>query len=325
MCSIVDGWDNFEYNSRELVVKRTLLILLILCFVGIRCGTSQDQRTTHESVPVITRAEILPEHPRLGSRVNLRIRAFDDDGDRITFAVNWYQNDRIMGTGIEFHLTDVEKGDEIYAEVIPSDGTLFGETVRTATVVVANSPPKIIGVKLLPEAIVSSTGEMQIVAEGIDPDGDSLSYFCRWHVDDQEMLPDSSTTLQLKDLGLKKGMTLNSELYAFDGDTVSSPYVLEIEITNSPPMLSAEQDSIPYSADSIAYMLPIVDPDGDHIRYELLEAPYGLTIDQNFGIVHGTVAETRPFDIVVRATDAEGAFLNARFTLTPPLLPETQQ
>jgi hypothetical protein len=120
-------------------------------------------------------------------------------------------------------------------------------------------------------------------------------------------------------------MILRSELYAFDGDTVSSPYVLEIEITNSPPMLSAEQDSIPYSPDSIAYMLPIVDPDGDHIRYELIEAPYGLSIDQNFGIVHGTVAETKPFEIVVRATDTEGAFLNARFTITPPVFHGTQQ
>ena len=176
--------------------------------------------------------------------------------------------------------------------------------------------------KLEPEAVVSSTGDIRIMAEGIDPDADSLSYFCYWRIDDQDRLPDSSTTLHLHDLGLKKGMTLTSELYAHDGDTFTSPYVLEIEITNSAPMLAAERESIPYTADSIIYVLPIVDPDGDNIRYELVEAPAGLRIDQTFGIVHGSVTETKPFQILVRATDTEGAFLNARFTVTPPAVPE---
>lgn len=306
-------------------MRKILFILLMLFFISLHCGTEQEQRTTHDSVPVITRAEILPEHPRAGSRINLRIRAFDEDGDRIGYTVNWFRNDRIMGSGVEFYLSDVEKGDRIYANVTPSDGRQFGETVRTTTVIVANSPPKIIGVKLEPEAIVSSTGEMQIVAEGVDPDADSLSYFCYWRINDEDRLPDSSTTLHLQDLGLKKGMTLTSELYAHDGDTVSSPYILEIEITNSAPMLSAERESIPYSPDSIIYVLPIVDPDGDNVLYELVEAPAGLRIDQTFGIVHGSVTETEPFQILVRATDTEGAFLNARFTVTPPITPETKQ
>lgn len=305
-------------------MKSTLIVLLCFMCITMSCG-SDEQKTIQNTVPVVTLAEILPAHPRAGSRINLRIRAFDDDGDRISYTVNWFCNDRIIGSGVEFYLSDVEKGDRIYADVAASDGRQFGETVRTTTVIVANSPPKIIGVKLEPEAIVSSTGEMHIIAEGVDPDADSLSYFCYWRINDENRLPDSSTSLHLQDLGLKKGMTLTSELYAYDGDTLSSPYVLEIEITNAAPMLSAEQESIPYSPDSIIYVLPIVDPDGDNVLYELVEAPRGLRIDQTFGIVHGSVTETEPFQILVRATDPEGAFLNARFTVTPPVIPETQQ
>lgn len=305
-------------------MKSTVIVLLALMCITVSCG-SDEQKTTQNTVPVITLAEILPAHPRSGSRINLRIRAFDDDGDRISYAVNWFHNDRIIGSGVEFYLPDVEKGDRIYADVTPSDGRQFGETVRTTTVIIADSPPKIIGVKLEPEAIVSSTGEIHIIAEGVDPDADSLMYFCYWRINDENRLPDSSTTLHLQDLGLKKGMILTSELYAHDGDTVSSPYVLEIEITNSAPMLSTERESIPYSPDSIIYVLPIVDPDGDNVLYELVEAPAGLRIDQTFGIVHGSVTETEPFQILVRATDTEGAFLNARFTVTPPVIPRIEQ
>ena len=305
-------------------MKTTLIVLFCFMCIMVSCG-ADEQKTTQNAVPVITLAEILPMHPRAGSRINLRIRAFDDDGDRISYAVNWFRNDRIIGSSLEFYLSDVEKGDRIYADVTPSDGKQFGTTVRTTTVIVANSPPKIIGVKLEPEAIISSTGEIHIIAEAVDPDADSMSYFCYWRINDEDRLPDSSTTLHLQHLGLKKGMTLTSELYAHDGDTVSSPYVLEIEITNSPPMLSAERESIPYSPDSIIYVLPIVDPDGDNVFYELVEAPAGLRIDQTFGIVHGSVTATEPFQILVRATDTDGAFLNARFTVAPPVIPETTQ
>jgi hypothetical protein len=286
----------------------------------VSCGTD-EQKVVRNAVPVVRLAEILPAHPRLGSRIDLRIHAFDDDGDRISYGVNWFCNGRIISSSLEFYLSDVEKGDRIYAEVTPSDGTQFGKTVRTATVTVANSPPKIIGVKLEPEAVVSSTGEIRILAEGVDPDADSLQYFCYWRINNEHRLPDSSTTARLHDLQPKKGMLLTAELYAYDGDTVSSPYVLEIEIANSPPMLSAERESIPYSPDSIIYVLPIVDPDGDNVLYELVEAPRGLRIDQTFGIVHGSVTETEPFQILVRATDADGAYLDARFTVTPPVIP----
>lgn len=308
----------------ESEVKLTLIVVLSFICILVSCG-ADEQKTTPNTAPVITLAEILPTHPQVGSRINLRIRAFDDDGDRISYAVNWFRNDRIIGSGLEFYLSDAEKGDRIYADIMPSDGRQSGETVRTTTVIVANTPPKIIGVKLEPEAIVSSTGELHITTEGVDPDADSLSYFCYWRLNDGDRMSDSSTTLYLHDLGLKKGMTLTSELYAYDGDTLSSPYVLEIEITNSAPMLSAERESIPYSPDSIIYVLPIVDPDGDNVLYELVDAPAGLHIDPTFGIVHGSVTTTEPFQISVRATDTEGAFLNARFTVTPPAIPDTTQ
>ena len=296
-------------------ISKILLILIIIIGCGEKKKESGEKVNTP---PFIKHIEVLPQHPVLGSRINLRIQAGDKEADEITYTVKWFCNGREIGTGIEFYLNEAKKGDRIYAEVTPSDGKLSGETKRTSVITIANTPPKIIGAKLTPDAILTSTGELTVIGEGFDPDGDSLIFFCYWTLNDKEKIPDSSTTLRLKDLRLKKGSLLTAELYAFDKDTVSSPYTLEIRIANSPPILKEGLDSIPYTPDSIYYPLPIIDPDGDPMTFEILESPKGLEIDNTKGIVHGSVEDTTAFEILVRATDIDGAYLDAKFTLTPP-------
>jgi hypothetical protein len=292
------------------------LFFALILLVG--CETKKSEVAEKANTPpFIKSVTILPQNPMLGSRINLQIEAGDNEGDNISYTVNWVLNGRIIGTGVEFFLNEAQKGDKIYAEITPSDGRLRGETVRTSMVTIANSPPKITGAKIEPDAIVSSTGELTIVAEGLDPNEDSLSYFCYWTLN-RERLTDSSTTLPLEGFRLKKGFLLIAELYAYDGDTISSPYTLEIEIANSPPMLKPGWDSIPYRPDSIYYPLPIIDPDGDPLHFEILEAPKGIKIEEANGIIYGSVEDTVQFEILVRATDDEGVYLDAKFTLTPP-------
>ena len=295
------------------------IVLLLVWIVVIGCGEQKKrQDETSNTPPFITHAEILPQNPTLGSRIHLRIQAGDREGDNITYAVNWILNERMIGTGFDIYPTEAEKGDHIYAEITPSDGRLTGETVRTSIVTIANSTPKIMSARITPDAILPSTGELTVIGDAIDLDGDSLRYFCSWTLDNKKMTSDSSTTLQLENLGLKKGSVITTELYAFDSTAVSQPYTLEITVVNSPPILRPGWDSIPYEPDSIYYRLPIIDPDGDEVRFEILEAPNGIRIDSTQGIVYGSVADTLAFEIVVRATDIEGAYLDAQFTVTPP-------
>lgn len=290
------------------------IILLLLIFIA--CGEKQgDQKNTP---PFITHVEILPSNPTLGARINLRIEAGDNEGDDIAYTITWFLNDRVIGHGLEVYLVDAKKGDCIHAEITPSDRGLTGATVSTPKVTITNSVPRITGAHITPDAIVTSTGELTVVGEGIDPDGDSLRYFCSWSLNDTTQIGDSSTTLQLADLQLKKGSMLTAKLYASDDDAISQPYTLEISVVNAPPILKSGLDSIPYRPDSIHYHLPIVDPDGDHLRFEIIEAPRGIDIDETQGIVYGAVADSVAFEIRIRATDAEGAYLDAQFTLTPP-------
>ncbi len=298
---------------------RKLAVAILLCLFCVGCGERKEgSDKTLNTAPFIMDAEILPQNPTLGSRIDLRIKAGDKEGDDITYTVSWILNERMIGTGLSMSLTEAEKGDHIYAEITPSDGRLTGQTWRTSTVTIANSTPKIMSARITPDAILTSTGDLTVVGDAIDLDGDPLTYFCSWTLDNKKITNDSSTTLQLDKLRLKKGSVLNAELYAFDGVTLSQPYTLEIAIVNSPPILRPGWDSIPYKPDSIAYRLPIFDPDGDEVSFEILEAPNGIRIDAAQGIVYGSVADTLAFEIVVRATDNEGAYLDAQFTVTPP-------
>jgi len=301
--------------------------LVFLITVYVNCGAEKEEDKTGEgtnTAPFIKSAEIVPAVPVLGSRITLRVEAGDKEGDKIDYEVKWFLNGKEIGKGFEFYLEEAKRNDEIFAEITPSDGKSTGETVKTAPVVIGNTPPKITGARISPDTILTSTSDLTVIGEGFDPDGDSLKWLCYWTLDYKERLPDSSTTINLKQLKLKKGSHLTAELYASDGDTVSNLYLLEIDVVNGAPILKESADSIPYTPGSIKFPVPIIDPDNDPLTFELLEAPEGLIIDKKNGIVSGTVAETTAFEILVRATDTEGAYLDARFTLTPPQ-PATNQ
>ncbi len=301
-------------RDKHFVSILCLLVLILL----INCKGKKEEEIGVNTPPEIKEIKILPSNPTLGSRLVLRINAYDREGDDIKFLVNWYVNGRKIGEGVEFYAEDVKRGDKIFAEVTPDDGRQKGSTKRSDEVIVSNAPPQIQSTRITPDSILTSTDELSVIGDGFDPDGDSLRWICYWIINYKNRLTDSSTTLKLKDLKLKKGDRITAELYATDGDTVSNPYVLQIDIVNSPPVLKEGLDSIPYKPDSIYYKIPIIDPDGDAISFELLKGPPGLRIDRKTGIITGVVQENLSFEIIVRATDTDGAYLDAKFTLTAP-------
>jgi hypothetical protein len=288
----------------------------------IQCGERGTGRIPGNgqtnTAPFIKNADIYPDNPTLGSRVSLRIDAGDKEGDAIAYEIRWFLNNQKLGEGLEFYLEEARRGDDIYVEIIPNDGKLSGELFRTRTVTIANSIPLIRGARISPDTILTSTGELTVSGEGYDADGDTLRWLCYWTLDYNSRIADSSLTIKLKELNLKKGSHLTAELYAHDGDTVSNAYVLDIDVVNGAPILRTDSDSIPYQSGSINFQVPIIDPDNDALTYEILDAPYGIKVDRNTGVITGSIKESKPFSILVRATDSEGAYLDARFTITPP-------
>jgi hypothetical protein len=135
-----------------------------------------------------------------------------------------------------------------------------------------------------------------------------------WLAND-EVLTNTSNVLQLSPLGLKKNDVITGAAFADDGDDRSEPFHFEITIANSPPAFKMKIDSVKCATDSVHYTLPIFDPDGDPLSFELLDAPSGIMIDAEKGIIYGSAGQTSVFDVFVRAVDPEGAYLDAQFTL----------
>lgn len=299
----------------KMVVK-SLFILFLVIFV-IECGEKKEEKGVTNNPPVVTEVTLLPLQPTVQTEIKARILSSDKEGDPVTYQIKWFVNGTEIGEGMSFSYDEVEKGDKIYAEVTPYDGKDYGKTVRTAEITIGGLPPKILSLQIAPESLFVTTPQVVVTALAEDPDKDSLRMIIHWLVND-EVIADTSTTLELKKYGLKKNDRVTGSAFADDGEFRSEPFSFELVIANAPPVFKTQTDSVKCAPDSIYYPLPIIDPDNDPLFFEILEAPPGIQIDHDKGIIYGRAAETKKFDITIRATDSDGAYLDAQFTITTP-------
>jgi hypothetical protein len=286
-----------------------------LALILFSCGGKQEETTTtSNNEPVLQSVTLLPLNPTVQSEITARILASDKDGDPITYTVKWFVNGDEIGEGMSFTYPDIKKGDKIIAEVTPYDGKAYGEVMRSGEVTIGGLSPRIVSVSVLPEIVYKTTPQITLNALFEDPDQEEIQLIVHWLAND-EVLAETSNVLLLSPLGLKKNDVITGAAFADDGDDRSEAFPFEITIANSPPAFRVKIDSVRCSADSVYYILPIFDPDGDPLTFELLEAPAGIMIDAESGIIYGSAGETQVFEVVVRAIDSEGAYLDAQFTL----------
>lgn len=297
--------------------KMQLLILLplVLLFV-INCGEKKESKTGN-TPPEISEVSLLPLNPAINSDISVRISAFDKEGDPLTYKVKWFVNDKEIGEGMSFKYEEAKQGYTIFAEVTPFDGKEWGKAVKSREVTLGGLAPRIVSTKIMPESLFVHTPQIIVTAIVEDPDGDSVKLFVHWMLND-ERIPDSTNVLDLRKLKLKKHDRITGGAVAFDGEFKSEPFMFELEIANSAPVFSTRVDSVVASPENLHYQVPIIDPDGDKMTFELLDAPRGVMIDKNNGVIYGSAGDVNTFEVLVRATDTDGAYLDAKFTLTAP-------
>jgi len=296
--------------------RHYVIFLLILAFCIVSCGSKKDEAgTAANNPPEIKNITLLPLNPTIRSEITARILSSDKDGDPITYNVTWFVNEREIGKGMSLTYDEIKKGDRIFADVTPHDGKTYGKTVRSSEITIGGLPPRIVSLSIIPEIVYVTTPQIVLNALFEDPDGDSIKLVVHWLVK-EEVLSDTSHILQLPRLGLKKNDVITGAAFADDGEYRSEAFTFEIAVANSPPTFRTKTDSVKCSTDSVYYALPVYDPDGDPLSFEILEAPRGIEIDPQQGVIHGTVVAAQAFEVAVRATDTEGAYLDARFVLT---------
>lgn len=153
-------------------------------------GTAESGRAGAELVvrntpPMAPQVSIEPEKAHRGDDLYCRIAApsTDADGDPVTYAYTWSENDRPVPAGGDPARIDgsrVAKGKRWKCAATPSDGTAAGMAAN-AVVAVANSPPGPVIVTLEPAAPRQGQAlRCEVVVKSDDPDGDPVRYRYAW-------------------------------------------------------------------------------------------------------------------------------------------------
>ena len=103
-----------------------------------------------------------------------KMEAVDADQDEIQFEFRWWRNDKVVKQGPEQTLdtTGFQTKDTLEVEVTPRDQLSAGKPVRSESVYVGNSPPKIVSA---PAALIGRE-RYEYTVKAVDADGDPLSF-----------------------------------------------------------------------------------------------------------------------------------------------------
>jgi hypothetical protein len=113
---------------------------------------------------------------------------------------------------------------------------------------------------------------------GLDSDADPLTYTWRWLKNDAPIEGGNSPTIEAS--RFQRGDLVRAEVMAHDGESESTPVQSDpFTVDNLPPQFSSKP-APPKEGDQVfRYQAVAVDPDHDPLRYELVRAPAGMTVE----------------------------------------------
>ncbi len=274
----------------------------------LSCGKEEKNKV---SVPYIEYAYILPKIPKANELLKLVYSVSDKKAE---VKIEWYLNNKKIGTGDTCRLVDVRKGDKIYAVITPYFKNRKGKVFKTEEIVIKNSSPVVEFAKFEPEKIFSNTKKIRVIPRGYDPDGDEIKFFARWRIN-RLFLRDSSLEISLDNI--KAGDTIEALVYAYDNESRSyKGYDLETVVLNSPPEIN-DEPSVFYKNKKIFVKFNIYDPDGDKVKMEILFSntePIKVLSD-SFYIIFPYEEEVNDISLIVRFTDKAGNYVDKEVSL----------
>jgi hypothetical protein len=249
---------------------------------------------------------ILPENPTSSGCLRAVIQGIPGSA-----SVRWSVNGEVVSSGTETQLCNdrYKRGDLVTVVV----GTV--EKGAQTSVSIADSPPRIVNITSTPAEIFTGT---DIVVEPVaeDVDGDQVDFTYQWLINgDADPLLTEAT---LPGNRFRKGDRLQVLIvpndFFMDGPTYQS-YVMTVP--NAAPRITSEPPREITSLD-YRYQVKVSDPDDKQFTYRLAEAPHGMTIDENGGLIRWSLAGVAPGDytIAIIVADPDGAEAAQEFKLT---------
>lgn len=253
--------------------------------------------------------EIAPAHAFASSTLHLQLaggsRALDG-------ACRWFKNgEEIAGvTTSTMDPGQFRKGDSIEAEATLESGAV----VRAPAVRILNSPPRIVAASanLRPDP----STELYVEVSAVDADNDDISYRYTWFVNGKQLPNETGSTLEVSKVG--ESDKVYATVVATDGEDESSPEMADrIEIRSSVPVIN----SVPPQAldqGRFVYQVKTTMPGAKNLRYQLVTAPEGMTINGTGRIEWAVPAGGEPqgYNVEVRVSDPNGGEASQRFQIS---------
>lgn len=254
--------------------------------------------------PVIQRATIVPNPIVLNGPVSVQIEAEDPDRNPLLFRHQWFINGaRVEG---ETHPTlaagALKRGDTVHAEVVASDGQAESRVYQVAPVVVGNTPPSMISVKVVPAG--SGRTQFKATVESVDVDNDDIQHHYRWRRNTTVVSEGEQPTLDAQTFS--RGDSITVEVTPRDAGGPGSPKLSDpIVLGNSAPSITSTPP-VKYEKGLFSYRIEATDEDKDALRFELATAPPGMRIDHVSGIISWSIGPDAKGSYRVRVVVQDG-------------------
>ncbi|MGH9390881.1 MAG: hypothetical protein ACRD1Z_14790, partial [Vicinamibacteria bacterium] len=270
-----------------------------------------------ESLDYSLGIEIVPYMPRADLPLTAEVRRVGGSAAIVEYRFAWYVNELRLEDleGPNLPRERLKKGDRVYVEVKAlrktAEGTAADPPFISKTVTIGNKPPFLDKVMISPAE--PSVAEPPIATpRAFDLDQDLLTYRFVWFVNGAEIVGASEARLPAEHFS--RGDQVRVRVVPRDGqDDGNEVDSATFEIKNSPPEIVSSPPK-DLTADVYIYPVRAEDADGDPLVFSLDEAPPGMEIQRETGVVRWAPGETgRESRCVIAVDDGAGGKATQEF------------
>jgi hypothetical protein len=305
-------------GPRRPPFSNLVAILSLLSLAGVLSCEGQrgaPPASKANAPPSISAIHIIPEKPTQGSDLTVSVESKDPEGDPITYAYQWIENDEEI-SGEEKSVLNCgrfKKGDFIRVKATPSDATGKGNPSVSSPIRILNSPPELLELRIEPKVAFASD-PLKAISRSEDKDGDFVYLVYRWEKNGVELREEKTNTLG----GVfKKGDSISVTVTPDDREAAGAPRTSDaILISNSPPVITSSPPS-QVKGNAYLYQVKVNDPDNDPITFALKSGPKGMKIDKASGLVQWEIQkeDKGTYSVEIEASDNAGAKSIQSYTL----------
>jgi hypothetical protein len=246
----------------------------------------------------------------LQARLEGKLGAGGDPG-----VCRWFVNDTEVAdvTTANLEPGHFRKGDSVRVEVdVVGVSKLVSETI-----VIANTPPRISNASA--DLKQEPTAQIYLRIASADADNDPVTYTYEWFKNGERVEGQTGSSIDVSHF--RKGDEVHANVTASDGQDLSSPRESDpIKLGSNAPKITSTPPQALEDGRNFVYQVK-VSSSSSSLKYELVDAPEGMTIDSRGKIewavpLQETADAKSEHKAVVRVTDSMGGHTTQAFSIT---------